>query len=94
MDIQFLSEYLEFLEVEKGLSKNTIDAYRNDLTAFFDFCQTRGVSEINKIDRAELNSFIMKLREDKYTPSSVMRKVASLRGFFKWFCANEYGKKN
>ncbi|MBR6723634.1 tyrosine recombinase [bacterium] len=94
MDIQFLSEYLEFLEVEKGLSHNTIDAYRNDLTAFFDFCQTRGVSEINKIDRAELNSFIMKLREDKYTPSSVMRKVASLRGFFRWFCANEYGKKN
>ena len=94
MDIQFLSEYLEFLEVEKGLSNNTIDAYRNDLTAFFDFCQSRGISEINKIDRAELNSFIMKLREEKYTPSSVMRKVASLRGFFKWFCANEYGKKN
>ena len=94
MDIQFLSEYLEFLEVEKGLSNNTIDAYRNDLTAFFDFCQSRGISEINKIDRAELNSFIMKLREDKYTPSSVMRKVASLRGFFRWFCANEYGKKN
>ena len=94
MDIQFLSEYLEFLEVEKGLSNNTIDAYRNDLTSFFDYCQTRGVSEISRIDRADLNAFIMKLREDKYTPSSVMRKVASLRGFFKWFCANEYGKKN
>ena len=39
MDIQFLSEYLEFLEIEKGLSSNTIDAYRNDLTSFFDFCE-------------------------------------------------------
>ena len=94
MDIQFLSEYLEFIEVEKGLSSNTVDAYRNDLTSFFDFCQMRGVSSINEIDRVDLNSFILKLREDKYTPSSVMRKVASLRGFFKWFCANEYGKKN
>jgi integrase/recombinase XerD len=94
MDIQFLSEYLEFIEVEKGLSSNTVDAYRNDLTSFFDFCQTRGVLSINKIDRVDLNAFILKLREDKYTPSSVMRKVASLRGFFKWFCANEYGKKN
>ena len=94
MDIQFLSEYLEFIEVEKGLSSNTVDAYRNDLTSFFDFCQTRGVANINKIDRVDLNAFILKLREDKYTPSSVMRKVASLRGFFKWFCANEYGKKN
>ena len=94
MDIQFLSEYLEFIEVEKGLSSNTVDAYRNDLTSFFDFCQMRGVLSINEIDRVDLNSFILKLREDKYTPSSVMRKVASLRGFFKWFCANEYGKKN
>ena len=87
MDIQFLSEYLEFIEVEKGLSSNTVDAYRNDLTSFFDFCQTRGVLSINKIDRVDLNAFILKLREDKYTPSSVMRKVASLRGFFKWFSA-------
>jgi integrase/recombinase XerD len=94
MDIQFLSEYLEFLEVEKGLSPNTIDAYRNDLTAFFDFCQERGISSIEKIDRVDLNAYILRLREDKYTASSVMRKVASLRGFFKWFCANEYGKKN
>jgi integrase/recombinase XerD len=94
MDIQFLSEYLEFLDVEKGLSPNTIDAYRNDLTSFFDFCQSRGVSSVGKIDRADLNAFIMKLREDKYSPTSVMRKVASLRGFFKWFCANEYGTKN
>ena len=94
MDIQFLSEYLEFLEVEKGLSVNTIDAYRNDLTSFFDFCQNRGVCAVDKIERTDLNSFIIKLREDKYTPSSVMRKVASLRGFFKWFCANEYGTKN
>ena len=94
MDIQFLSEYLEFLEIEKGLSSNTIDAYRNDLTSFFDFCAQRGVNEAEQIGRGDLNSFILKLREEKYSPTSVMRKVASLRGFFKWFCANEYGTKN
>lgn len=94
MDIQFLSEYLEFLEIEKGLSSNTIDAYRNDLTAFFDFCIARGVDNIIKIERSDMNSYILKLREEKYSPTSVTRKVASLRGFFKWFCANEYGTKN
>lgn len=94
MDIQFLSEYLEFLEVERGLSKNTLEAYRNDLTAFFDFCQNRNISDVSKISRSDLNAYIIYLRESKYTPTSVMRKVASLRGFFKWFCANEYGKNN
>lgn len=94
MDIQYLSEYLEYLEVEKGLAQNTLEAYRRDLTAFLDFCKSRGVSDIADIERTDLNSFILKLREDNYNPTSVTRKVASLRGFFKWFCANEYGTKN
>ena len=38
MDIQLLSEYLEYIEVEKGLSLNTVDAYRRDLTDFINFC--------------------------------------------------------
>ena len=94
MNIQYLAEYLEFLDVEKGLSENTVEAYKNDLSSFFDFCVTRGASEINKIERSDINSYIMKLREKKYSPSSVVRKIASLRGFFKWFCANEYSDKN
>lgn len=94
MDIQFLSEYLDFLEVEKGLSQNTLAAYRRDLTAFLDFCKARGVSDIADIERTDLNAYLLKLREDKYNPTSVMRKIASLRGFFKWFCANEYGTNN
>lgn len=94
MDIQYLSQYLEFLEIEKGLSVNTTDAYRRDLLSFIDFCIERGVSDINSIERSDLNAFILELRQQEYSPTSVTRKVASLRGFFKWFCANEYGTKN
>lgn len=94
MDIQFLSEYLDFLEVEKGLSQNTLDAYRRDLTSFIDFCENRKVADIDKIDRKDINAYILKLREQNYEPTSVTRKMASLRGFFKWFCANDYGSKN
>ncbi len=93
-DMQYLAEYLEYLEIEKGLSKNTTDAYRCDLTDFIDFCSSRNVFQITDIERSDLNSYILKLREENYSPSSVTRKVASLRGFFKWFCANEYGVKN
>ena len=65
MDIQLLSEYLDYLEVEKGLSVNTLEAYRR-------------------------NSFILNLRENNFNPRSVVRKIASIRGFFKWLSANEY----
>ncbi len=94
MNIQTLSQYLEFLEIEKGLSANTIDAYRRDLTDFLDFCVSKGAEELNYIERTHINGYILKLHDEKYTPTSVMRKTASLRGFFKWLCANEICKKN
>lgn len=89
MSIQILSEYLDYLEIEKGLSINTIDAYRRDLSAFLEFCSSLGAEELTQIQRTHLNSYLLNLREKNYLPPSVMRKIASLKGFFKWLCANE-----
>lgn len=94
MDVQVLSEYLEFLEIEKGLSANTIDAYRSDLISLIDYCVNKGVNDISKINRSNINSYILHLRDENFSPSSVVRKFASMRGFFKWFCANNYSKNN
>ena len=74
-----ISQYLEYLELEKGLSQNTIDAYRRDLYAFTD-----DYSSFDDIGRLEINSYIRNLKEQKYAPTSIIRKVASIRGFFKW----------
>ena len=76
---QIIAQYLEYLELEKGLSPNTIDAYRRDLSEF-----SKGIDDIQKIDRMTINTFVRKLREEKLAASSVIRKIASLRGFFKW----------
>ena len=76
---QIIGEYLEYLELEKGLSQNTLEAYRRDLSEF-----SQGVEDITKVDRMSINMFIRKLRENKLAPSSIIREMASLRGFFKW----------
>jgi integrase/recombinase XerD len=89
MPMQFLSQYLEYLEVEKGLSNNTIDAYRSDLSAFLDFCGSLDVDALDLTTRNHINLYIRELREKDYTSTTVIRKIASLRGFFKWLCANE-----
>lgn len=94
MSVQILSEYLDYLEVEKGLSSNTIDAYRRDLTAFIEFCYSLSIEELTQVERTHLNSFLLDLREKNYLPPSVMRKIASLRGFFKWLCASEICSQN
>lgn len=89
MILQVLSEYLEYLSIEKGLSKNTIESYRSDLIDFLE-----RYDDYTRITRASLNSYIRELREKNFAPSSVTRKIASLRGFFKWLCAGEYISQN
>ena len=86
---QIIGEYLEYLELEKGLSQNTIDAYRRDLS---DFAQN--VEDIHSINRMNINAYVRTLREHKLAPTSVIRKVASLRGFFKWATSSGILEKN
>lgn len=86
---EIISQYLEYLELEKGLSPNTIDAYRRDL---YDFAS--GVESLEKVDRISINSYIRTLKERKLAPTSVIRKVASLRGFFKWTTSMNILEKN
>ena len=84
-----ISQYLEYLELEKGLALNTIEAYRRDLYSFADT-----IESIEKIDRLQINSYIRSLKEKNLAPTSVIRKVASLRGFFKWANSMSIIEKN
>ena len=94
MDVQLLSEYLEFISVEKGLSDNTINAYRSDLLLFIDYCVQSGIHDPGSVSRNLLNSYLLSLRQDNMNPRTVVRKIASLRGFFKWLYGNEFIKNN
>lgn len=89
MDIQILAEYIEFLEVEKGLARNTLDAYKCDLEEFIEFCRRRKLEDFESVKRNHLNAYILQMHDKNYSPASVMRKIASLRGFFKWMNAND-----
>ena len=94
MDVQLLSEYLEYIEIEKGLSSNTIDAYRRDLSSFIDFCSEKGANDVQDVGRTHLNAYIMNLHDKNINTRSVVRKIASLRGFFRWLSANSYINSN
>ena len=77
-------EYLEFLEVERGLAQNTLEAYNRDMIQFFDFIEAQNVSDINQIKRIHINLYLKFLKENNLAPTSLSRKIASLKGFFSW----------
>ncbi len=89
MFLHNLVEYIEYLHVERGLSENTEEAYRNDVMFFIDFLDSENIDCFDKIARSHINRYIRKLRQENYAATSITRKIASLRGWFKWMIANE-----
>lgn len=88
--MQELANYLEYLELEKGLAQNTIEAYQRDICAFIDYLG----EEVQMVTRQNVNSYIYFLKKENYTATSIARKIASIKGFFRWMCANGYFKTN
>ncbi len=94
MFIQYISLYLEYLEIERGLSENTLEAYRRDLYSLYNFLVQSEIKEISTIKRLHLNMYIKKLYDEKFSPYSIAREIASIKGFFKWLCISEVIEHN
>ncbi len=89
MFLENLSNYMDFLCLERGLSENTQEAYRNDLMEFVNFLAKNGIEKFDDIERMHINLFVRDLRKQDLAPTSVSRKIASLRGWFKWMMGLE-----
>lgn len=77
-----IEQFLEYITDEKGYSSNTLAAYRNDLSQFMDFLDTR-VSAWDEVDRDVILDYIMHMKSDQeYASSTVARKVAAIKSFF------------
>ncbi len=94
MLVSYISQYLEYLEIERGLSQNTLLAYRSDLFSLSEFLLTSGIENTDNISRMHLNMYIKNLYDNKFTPRSITREIASIKGFFKWMSINEIIKHN
>lgn len=88
---QLISEYISYLEIEKGLSKNTILAYQSDLIGFFDFIEN---AQIEEIKRKDFSTYTKYLAKNEINPSSITRKIASIKGFFKYISYKRIIKTN
>lgn len=81
-----LLEFLAYLELERGLSRNTLNAYRTDLLQYGDYLREREIDPL-EIRAAGMAEYVADLTEghDGHTlaPSTVHRKTAALRSFYK-----------
>ena len=87
-----IESFLTHLTVEKGFSKNTIFAYRNDLYQLADFVEQEATKHGStaswaNFDRQGMISYLINLKERNYAAPTVARKVAATRSFFDFMIA-------
>lgn len=99
---RYTDEFKRYLEIERGASQHTIASYLSDLRQFFDFigetvlCTGDSDSgiDIKKIDNVIIRTFLGYLHKKRMRSSSMARKLATLRTFFKFLCREGYIEKN
>jgi integrase/recombinase XerD len=79
-------DFLAYLEFERGLSRNTLEAYRSDLLQFGRFLEARGADAVGAT-AADVSDFLVELAEGNgrppSSPATIHRKAACLRSFYR-----------
>ncbi len=79
-----LSVYLDYLSVERGLSRNTLAAYRRDLSSYLAFLAERGVTVREDVSRHDIEDYVAERRAGGYASSSIERALSAVKGFHKF----------
>jgi integrase/recombinase XerD len=84
---RLILDFLAYLELERGLSRNTLEAYRSDLLQFGEYLDRHGLEAV-QASHGELAAFLSELARGDEThppaaPTTLGRKVACLRSFYR-----------
>ncbi len=76
--------FLDFLILERGLSRNTVQSYANDLQQFLDFLESRGGDRLDTVRREEILDFLEEGKLDGLASTTLARRLVSIRMFFRY----------
>src|SRR6185503_11578603 len=88
-----VKEFLNYVQVEKGLSHNTLESYARDLNRL-DRWSNRSGKALPELTRSDLRKWIAQLSKDGLAPSSVARAVSAARGLFRFLMLDGHIKSH
>jgi len=88
-----VEEFLNYLSVEKGLSDNTITAYRTDLYKYCDFLEKKKKRlHLNEVDRPDIRDYMMFQKDGGLSPNSVSRNLVAIKVLHRFLLREKYIK--
>ena len=84
-----LAGFLEYIQREQRLAENTVEAYRQDLTAFFNFLQQHvgaipNMRMFAELQARDMRAFLAYRRREGLSDASVARLLSAIKSFYRW----------
>ncbi|MDJ0924686.1 MAG: site-specific tyrosine recombinase XerD [Acidimicrobiia bacterium] len=89
-----IAEFLTSLIAERGLARNTVDAYKRDLGQYHEFLREAGISVIDEVDPEMVTRFVEELRSGGAASATVSRKVAAVRGLHRFLVIEDHTSRD
>ncbi len=81
---EWINEFLDYLSVERGLSKNTILGYGRDLKKFADYFESKNIKDLDTVKRSDITKFMLHLKDRGLSSNSISRNIVAIKVFYKF----------
>ncbi len=91
---EFITEFINYLSVERGLAKNTLMAYRRDLEKYVRLLAARGAGSVNAVGPEHVTGFLQALKKSNLSTSSICRNLAAVKMFHRFLVRDGLAKED
>jgi len=91
---ELLDNFINYLSIERGLAKNTLESYSRDLKKYFTFLKSKGITDPVKADRSQISAFLMKQKNKNLSMNSISRNLVAIKVFHRFLVREGYGKND
>ncbi|MBF0485760.1 MAG: site-specific tyrosine recombinase XerD [Candidatus Omnitrophica bacterium] len=90
-----ITEFLNYLSVERGLAKNTLMAYESDLLAYTEYLESKhGIKSPDGITREKITAYMHAQKKGNLTATSICRSLAAIRMFHRFLVRENFSKED
>ena len=81
---ELIDSFLNYLSVERGLAKNTINSYREDLGFYKSYLERKGIGSFSGTSKKEVSDFMLSQKDRGLASNSIARRLTAIKSFYRF----------
>lgn len=87
---ELVENFLNYISLERGLAKNTISAYRDDLKAYTGFLEKNKINSLAQTSKNDISDFMFYQKDNGLSANSISRKLAAIKSFYRFLVRERF----